>query len=92
MPVVALISAGEASGAVADGVRAVDLAVSMTTLAAAIPGGGGAAARNDVAAAWSQAITGLADGMRHHSAALADSARTDHQADGHAADALTPGR
>lgn len=91
-PVVAMISAGEASGAVADGVGSVDIAMSITTLAAAMPGGAVAQARTDVTAAWSQAVTGLADGMRLHSAALTDSAHAYHQTDGQAADALTPGR
>ena len=92
VPVVALTTAGQASGAVADGVRAVDLAVPMTTLAAAMPGGAVAQACNDVAAAWSQAITTLADGMRHHSTALTDSAHTYRQVDANDAAALTPGR
>ena len=66
--------------------------VALTTLAAAMHGGAVAQACNDVAAAWSQAITTLADGMRHHSTALTDSAHTYRRVDANDAAALTPGR
>lgn len=69
-----LRTAGAAGGAVADGVRGVDLAAPARGLGAALPGGAVAAAAGEVERVWSGAVTSLAAGMGRHATAMAAAA------------------
>lgn len=58
-----LFVAGDACRRVAEGVRGVDLDAPVRSLAAALPGGAVAGTAENVARAWTTAVTAVADGM-----------------------------
>jgi hypothetical protein len=80
-PVAELDASAQASSAVADGVRGIDLAACADALTAALPGSRSATAAANTANTWRAGTKAAADGLTAHATALADTARDYRAAD-----------
>ena len=85
-----LAEAATAARAVADTVRGADVAGPVRAVGAALPGAATAGAAQALADRWAASVTGLAELVARHAAALGASADAYAGSDRSAADALRP--